>query len=326
MIVNQIRDMFERTMSRHPTADLSRLKENLDAFLNGRKLASPHPLQRPVFWYQGLRSEPWHAREELAAVEVLEQNYPVIRKELEHLLAARERFQQFRGGDPAVMKEYIKGDWTVLYLKDEFARAHDQEYIRNNRKLAPATTAILDSLPRLGETAFFAALEPGTHLRPHFGAENLRLFAHLGIVVPEGCRIRVGGQEATWEEGSLPRVRRQLRTRGVELREVDADDPPRRVLAPRAERRRSGVLPGALPHHPRESGSALVMTRVRQLGASVVPAEAPPGRRRQVRSSTNVPRMSPRVSQFSTKYSSSSSGSRSAANEVAAATSSESAP
>jgi aspartate beta-hydroxylase len=201
MPIDQIRDIFERTVASHPTADLSRLKENLDAFMTGRKLVSPHPLQRPLFWYRGLRDEPWHARDELAAVDVLERSYPSIRKELEHLLAARAGFQQFRGGDPTVMEAYIKGDWTVFYFKDEFARAPDQERICDNRKLAPATAAILDSLPRLGETAFFAALEPGTHLKPHFGAENVRLFAHLGVVVPGGCGIRVGGKEATWEEG-----------------------------------------------------------------------------------------------------------------------------
>ena len=201
MIVEQIRDIFGRTRSKYRTADLGRLEANLDAFMTGRKLVSPHPLQRPPFWYQGLRDQPWHAREELEAVEVLERNYPIIRRELEHLLAPKDRFQQFRGGDPAIMNEYIKGDWTVFYFKDEFAQLFDQEYIRSNRQRAPATAAILDALPRLGETAFFAALEPGTHLRPHFGAENLRLFVHLGIIIPQGCGIRVGGTEATWQEG-----------------------------------------------------------------------------------------------------------------------------
>jgi hypothetical protein len=98
MIIDHIRDLFERTRSRHRTADLGRLESNLDAFLAGKKLVSPHALQRPPFWYQGLRDAPWHARDELAAVEVLERSYPIIRRELEQLLAPRDRFQQFRGG------------------------------------------------------------------------------------------------------------------------------------------------------------------------------------------------------------------------------------
>lgn len=90
MIVEQIRELFERTTSSHRGVDCSRLQQNLDAFLSGKKLVSPHPLQRPLFWYQGLRSAPWHAPEELAGVEVLERSYPVIKQELERLLGPRD--------------------------------------------------------------------------------------------------------------------------------------------------------------------------------------------------------------------------------------------
>jgi aspartyl/asparaginyl beta-hydroxylase (cupin superfamily) len=42
-----------------------------------------------------------------------------------------------------------------------------------------------------GEVTIFR-LAPGAHLRAHVGAHNMRLTAHLGLIVPEGPIIYVG--------------------------------------------------------------------------------------------------------------------------------------
>ena len=41
----------------------------------------------------------------------------------------------------------------------------------------------------------------GTHVTPHCGTTNTRLPCHLGLVVPERCRIRVGSEICEWQEG-----------------------------------------------------------------------------------------------------------------------------
>src|SRR5262249_41650750 len=50
-------------------------------------------------------------------------------------------------------------------------------------------------------TAFFSVLEPKTHIPPHTGVTNTRLTVHLPLVIPEGCRFRVGSTTREWVPG-----------------------------------------------------------------------------------------------------------------------------
>ncbi|NDF86536.1 MAG: aspartyl/asparaginyl beta-hydroxylase domain-containing protein, partial [Gammaproteobacteria bacterium] len=38
---------------------------------------------------------------------------------------------------------------------------------------------------------------------PHHGETNARIVVHLPLVVPEGCRYRVGFDECEWEVGKI---------------------------------------------------------------------------------------------------------------------------
>ena len=49
----------------------------------------------------------------------------------------------------------------------------------------------------------FSALNPHARIPPHVGPMNGILRAHLGLVVPQGCYIRVGPDERSWEEGKV---------------------------------------------------------------------------------------------------------------------------
>jgi aspartyl/asparaginyl beta-hydroxylase (cupin superfamily) len=40
--------------------------------------------------------------------------------------------------------------------------------------------------------ALFSVLRAGTHIPPHTGMINTRLICHLPLIVPSGCRLRVG--------------------------------------------------------------------------------------------------------------------------------------
>lgn len=40
----------------------------------------------------------------------------------------------------------------------------------------------------------FSIMEPNSHVWPHCGPTNCRLRAHLGLVIPEGVKIRVGNK------------------------------------------------------------------------------------------------------------------------------------
>jgi aspartyl/asparaginyl beta-hydroxylase (cupin superfamily) len=49
----------------------------------------------------------------------------------------------------------------------------------------------------------FSALAPHTQIPPHHGETNARIVVHLPLVVPEGCRYRVGFDECEWEVGKI---------------------------------------------------------------------------------------------------------------------------
>ena len=73
-----------------------------------------------------------------------------------------------------------------------------------NCALCPKTTAILESLPRFEKDhIMFSALNPHARIPPHVGPMNGILRAHLGLVVPQGCYIRVGPDERSWQEGKV---------------------------------------------------------------------------------------------------------------------------
>ena len=71
--------------------------------------------------------------------------------------------------------------------------------------MCPHTASTIASRPEFNTvflgTSFFSRLLPGTHIEPHCGPSNLRLRCHLGLVVPEGARIRVGTEVRAWEAG-----------------------------------------------------------------------------------------------------------------------------
>jgi ornithine lipid ester-linked acyl 2-hydroxylase len=66
----------------------------------------------------------------------------------------------------------------------------------------PETARLLAQIPGM-KTALFSIMEPGTRITPHRGPYRGVLRYHLPLIVPEGgkCGIRVGGEDASWEEG-----------------------------------------------------------------------------------------------------------------------------
>ena len=61
--------------------------------------------------------------------------------------------------------------------------------------------APLARVPNRSPVVLFSLLKPGTHIPPHNGLVNTRLICHLPLVVPAGCRFRVGNETREWVEG-----------------------------------------------------------------------------------------------------------------------------
>ena len=91
-------------------------------------------------------------------------------------------------------------DWSVYRLW------RDSAPIPDHQQKCPKTTAVLSQLPMCdipgwSPGAFFSVLKPHAHLPAHTGTSNVRSIVHLPLVIPAGCRFRVGVDERSWERG-----------------------------------------------------------------------------------------------------------------------------
>jgi aspartyl/asparaginyl beta-hydroxylase (cupin superfamily) len=176
--------------------DFDRIKEYLRRWAGDRS-AGREGYQRPHYpLFPGLRHAPFHDPAEHPAVAILEREFAAIRAEALALDQADE-FDYSRAARGTL------GDrsWTLYPFH------HMGVEVERLAGRCPRTLAILDVLPRacLGYVwgdSLFSAMKGGASLPPHCSVDNLRLRLHLGLVVPEGCGIRVAAETREWREGS----------------------------------------------------------------------------------------------------------------------------
>ena len=128
----------------------------------------------------------YSAAEDFPFTSVLESGWGSIRRELEMLHQSNfipwpERFLYGQG-------------WDVFGFY-----AFGQKLLKNCQ-LCPETTRLIEQVPGL-TTAGFSSLAPGTHITPHVGYTKAVMRCHLGLIVPPGCRMRVGTETREWKEG-----------------------------------------------------------------------------------------------------------------------------
>jgi aspartyl/asparaginyl beta-hydroxylase (cupin superfamily) len=177
--------------------------ERIDQFARialGEVPTGAPPLQDPeLYFWPGLESQPFHDHTVPWMAE-LEAAHSVIHAELAGLLDAKIAFTPYaQGADARYRQEkfdLVEGSdrWSIYNLLEPAAESN-----------CPKTVELLQRWFRgeLGEpvTAQFSALRAGAHIPPHCGVSNVFLTAHLGLIVPQGCRIRVGNEKRSWSEG-----------------------------------------------------------------------------------------------------------------------------
>ncbi|XP_041469732.1 serine/arginine repetitive matrix protein 1-like isoform X2 [Lytechinus variegatus] len=154
--------------------------------------------QRSLYNVDSLRGRQfWTPREAgfAEAAKILESNWETIRDEAVALLSTDGFFRN----EEEKLRE--TGDWKQFTL---FAKGSKDQ---GNCRQAPRTCGIFDSIPqskncRRGQVKF-SVMHPGTHVWPHCGPTNCRLRSHLGLIIPQPVRLRVGNSTRTWEEGKL---------------------------------------------------------------------------------------------------------------------------
>lgn len=145
--------------------------------------------QRPTFFDIG---------ETCPALDRVTEAYPVIRRELDRLLAGETELLQYHELDPGESKisSATPKRWNVYMLEIMGHRP------QANRAAFPETCRVLDQIPNIIQ-AFFSILDPGKSIPQHDGPYLGYLRYHLGIKVPSRNppKLVVNAQDYVWKEG-----------------------------------------------------------------------------------------------------------------------------
>lgn len=184
-------------------AELRRFDACVDVMLGKRQIYvnECHGVHYPF-----LPADEYFDRSHFPWMEEIEAQTDVIRNELRALVTGG-----YSGFRPYVSQDSgtPENKWTPLDKSLDWSALFLWEYgVRNDDVCAacPGTAAALERVPQSdipdrAPTAFFSLLKPHTHIPPHTGVTNLRTIIHLPLIVPQGCRFRVGGETREWREG-----------------------------------------------------------------------------------------------------------------------------
>ena len=189
--------------SRHTGSDMRRFSECQGIATGRRKVFTQNC---SLLYFPWLPAIPFYDRDQFPWLKELEVSTDTIRSEL--LGALREESAGFNPyidrPDGAPLNQWAElnrsMDWSAFFLWNNSVR------VEKHCNRCPKTSALMDTLPlidipRLGPTVLFSALEPHAHIPPHTGSTNVRLIVHLPLIVPPGCRFRVGNETREWREG-----------------------------------------------------------------------------------------------------------------------------
>jgi aspartate beta-hydroxylase len=155
-----------------------------------RYVAQLRAAQPRMAWYPDLTARPWWEAAAIPLAQDLERNAAAIGAEFHALPPVL-----FHAEAEPIRRA---GGWDVCMLYER-GQKHEETCAR-----CPVTTAVIErnrTVRDLAGLAYFSRLAPGSRVEPHRGPTNLRLRCHVGIDVPAGCGIRVGGEARRWSEG-----------------------------------------------------------------------------------------------------------------------------
>ena len=195
-------EKLERTLAERGIDSVPHRFAEALAIASGKQ---PVYLQHPTsFYFPGLPQMPWYAREMFPWVNELEQAVPDMRAEIEQVLA------EDQGLEPYVQEDAERASRGHSLLNDArwsaFHLFKAGERVEENAARCPLIMRLLQPLPipiiqRRSPMALISILKPGTHIPPHHGMLNTRLICHIPLVVPKGCRLRVGAETREVVEG-----------------------------------------------------------------------------------------------------------------------------
>jgi aspartyl/asparaginyl beta-hydroxylase (cupin superfamily) len=153
----------------------------------------------------GLTARPfWDTAEypkEFPWAKELEEKAYIIQQEFQTKLDAQQQQQEntMFASDSAWQNQVMGGGWSAVRLQRLGV------WNEENCQQFPETYQLIRSLniPLAVRGVCFARQAPGSGVMPHTDGRNFILTSHLGLKIPEGCWIDVGGERRGWQEGKL---------------------------------------------------------------------------------------------------------------------------
>jgi aspartate beta-hydroxylase len=170
---------------------------------------------------------PFFDKEGFPPLAMLEARTEAIREELMNVLDSPgvQPYIAYDPGEPV-------NQWQALNHSTRWSAFHlwrSGSPVEENLTRCPETAkaiaaADMAEIDGLCPNALFSILAPQTRIPPHNGETNARLVAHLPLVVPDGCRFRVGFEERQWRVGETlvfdDTIEHEARNDSEELRAV----------------------------------------------------------------------------------------------------------
>ncbi|MEQ6122445.1 aspartyl/asparaginyl beta-hydroxylase domain-containing protein [Reichenbachiella sp. MALMAid0571] len=126
-------------------------------------------------------------------LKILEDNYPLIRKECENILTFKENITDVKN----LMGNQTQGGIHTIKWKSFMLKSG--VFVKENCEVCPETTKILTQVPGI-RTAFFSILDPEQYITPHEGYYDGFMRYHLGVIIPNNnanqeCWIRIANEK-----------------------------------------------------------------------------------------------------------------------------------
>ncbi len=185
-----------------PCAVSARFSHSVDILLGQRQVY----LQQPKHYYfPEMPQIQFYGREQFPWLAALESATADIRQELLAIMNNDADFQPYVQRDPNRPSLSSGGmldnpSWSAFYLWKNGAVV-PQHAARCPRTVAAMAHVPLTAVPGRSPSVLFSLMRPGAHIPAHSGFVNTRLICHLPLVVPEGCKFRVGNETREWVEG-----------------------------------------------------------------------------------------------------------------------------
>jgi aspartyl/asparaginyl beta-hydroxylase (cupin superfamily) len=189
--------------SHHKGASFSRFDQCKDIAIGLRKVFTQQPSMLLV---PGLPAIQFYDDSEFPWLAELESATDAIREELIAVMQEKKGdFQPYVAhADGAPLNQWKELNhsprWSTYFLWKNGVRLDDACATCPRAAAASEAIPVIDA-ENFGPTIMFSVLAPHTHIPPHSSVTNARLVVHLPIIVPDGCRFRVGNETREWRAG-----------------------------------------------------------------------------------------------------------------------------